>query len=111
VAQHQIALTFDVWTIFGGQDDGEKIMFNLVAALLVLPVLGLGGLQGDGLAASRSVRVPRVRDLLLRHYPVDFYELQHCLLTASVLTVGFTLIVSRLAGLITSSSPGDKADF
>jgi len=72
VAQHQIALTFDVWTIFGGQDDGEKIMFNLVAALLVLPVLGLGGLQGDGLAASRSVRVPRVRDLLLRHYPVDF---------------------------------------
>ena len=72
VAQHQIALTFDVWTIFGGQDDGEKIMFNLVAALLVLPVLGLGGLQGDGLAAARSVRVPRVRDLLLRHYPVDF---------------------------------------
>ena len=73
MALHQIALTFDVcWTIFGGQDGGDKIMSKLVAALLVLPVLGLGGLQGDGLAAARSVRVPRVRDLLLRHYPVDF---------------------------------------
>jgi len=66
VAQHQIALTFDVcWTIFGGQDGGDKIMSKLVAALLVLPVLGLSGLQGDGLATARSVRVPRVRDLLL----------------------------------------------
>ena len=42
---------------------------------------------------------------------ISTYELQHCLLTASVLTVGLTLIVSKLAGLITSSSPGDKADF
>ena len=66
MALHQIALTFDVcWTIFGGQDGGDKIMSKLVAALLVLSALGLGGLQGDGLAAARSVRVPRVRDLLL----------------------------------------------
>ena len=56
MARHQIALTFDVcWTIFGGQDDGDKFVSKLVAALLVLPVLRLGGLQGDGLAAARSV--------------------------------------------------------
>jgi len=56
VTLHQIALTFDVcWTIFGGQDDGDKIMSKLIAAFFVLPVLGLGGLQGDGLAAARSV--------------------------------------------------------
>ena len=43
-----------------------------IAARLFLPVLGLGGLQVDGVAAARPVHLARpLTDLLLRHYPVD----------------------------------------
>jgi len=73
VAQQQIPFTFDAWALFAGQDDDEGDK-ELVAAFLVLPIFGLCGLQGDGLTPPRSIRVPRVGDLLLRHYPVDFCE-------------------------------------
>ena len=71
VAHQQIPFTFDAWALFAGQDDDEGDK-ELVAAFLVLPIFGLCGLQGDGLTPPRSIRVPRVGDLLLRHYPVDF---------------------------------------
>ena len=71
VAQQQIPFTFDAWALFAGQDDDEGDK-ELVAAFLVLPIFGLCGLQGDGLTPPRSIRVPRVGDLLLRHYSVDF---------------------------------------